>query len=35
MSRTHFDSMENAELRAKIDEATPRVPMPGAWFMRS
>jgi CHC2 zinc finger len=28
MSRRHFDSTENAELRAKIDEAKRRVPMP-------
>jgi hypothetical protein len=28
MSRRHFDSTENAELRAKIDEAKRRLPMP-------
>jgi hypothetical protein len=28
MSRRHFDSTENAELRVKIDEAKRRVPMP-------
>jgi hypothetical protein len=28
MSRRHFDSMENAELRAKIDKAKPLLPMP-------
>jgi hypothetical protein len=28
MSRTHFDSMENAELRTRIGEGYTRVPMP-------
>jgi CHC2 zinc finger len=28
MSRAHFDSSENSELRAKIDEAKRRLPMP-------
>lgn len=28
MSRAHLDSMENAELRAKIDQAKRRLPMP-------
>jgi hypothetical protein len=28
MSRRHFDSTENAELRAKIDEAKRRLPLP-------
>jgi hypothetical protein len=28
MSRRHFDTTDNAELRAKIDEAKWRLPMP-------
>jgi hypothetical protein len=28
MSRRHFDSTENVELRAKIDEAKRRLPLP-------
>jgi CHC2 zinc finger len=28
MSRRHFDSTENAELRAKIDKARPLLPLP-------
>jgi hypothetical protein len=28
MNRRHFDSMENAELRAKIDKAKPLLPLP-------
>jgi hypothetical protein len=28
VNRRHFDTMENAELRANIGEVTPRVPMP-------
>jgi hypothetical protein len=28
MSRRHVDTTENAELRAKIDEARPQLPLP-------
>jgi hypothetical protein len=28
MSRRHFDTTENAELRAKIDQAKGRLPLP-------